>query len=94
MNELSGGGATHHSIKLWWQGGHPPLLKEYLAGNLSIEEAVIYEKLFGYCKDYDKKLDDPVWHQIGMKIKKYLPFLNIDKEKYRKQVIAEVNDQF
>jgi len=73
--------------------GHPPLLKEYLGGNLSIEEVVIYEKLFGYCKDYDKKIDDPVWHQIGMKVKKYLPFLNIDKEKYRKQVITEVNDQ-
>lgn len=74
--------------------GHPPLLKEYLAGNLSIEDVVIYEQLFGYCKDYDKKLDDPVWNIIGMKIRKYLPFLNIDKEKYKDQVISELNEQF
>ena len=31
--------------------GHPPILKEHLAGNVSAEEMCVYEKLFGYCKD-------------------------------------------
>ena len=38
--------------------GHPPILKEHLAGNVSVEEMCIYEKLFSYCKDYDVKIDD------------------------------------
>ena len=68
--------------------GHPPILKEHLAGNVSAEEMCVYEKLFGYCKDYDKQLKDPVWKVIGMKIRKYIPFLNIDKEKYRRYLIS------
>ena len=68
--------------------GHPPILKEHLAGNVSVEEMCIYEKLFSYCKDYDVKIDDPVWKSVGMKIRKYLPFLNIDKKKFRKHLLS------
>ena len=73
--------------------GHPPILKEHLAGNVSAEEMCVYEKLFGYCKDYDKQLDDPVWKVVGLKIRKYLPFLNIDKEKYKRYLINRMRDR-
>tara|TARA_B100001769_G_C22080046_1_gene581894 strand:- start:297 stop:878 length:582 start_codon:yes stop_codon:yes gene_type:complete len=68
--------------------GHPPILKEHLAGKISVEEMCIYENLFSYCKDYDKIINDPVWRSVGMKIRKYLPFLNIDKKKYRKHLLS------
>ena len=74
--------------------GHPPILKEHLAGNISAEEMCVYEKLFGYCKDYDKQLKDPVWKVIGMKIRKYLPFLNIDKEKYRQYLMSRIKEKY
>ena len=74
--------------------GHPPILKEHLAGNVSAEEMCVYEKLFGYCKDYDKQLDDPVWKGVGLKIRKYLPFLNIDKQKYRQYLIDKIGGKY
>ena len=74
--------------------GHPPILKEHLAGNVSAEDMCVYEKLFGYCKDYDKQLDDPVWKTVGLKIKKYLPFLNIDKDKYRNHLLQRVKERY
>ena len=73
--------------------GHPPLLKEHLAGNISAEDMCVYEKLFGYCKDYDKQLKDPVWKVIGMKIRKYIPFLNIDKEKYKSYLMNRMRER-
>ena len=40
--------------------------------------------IFDYRKDFDKKLDDPVWETVSRKIKKYTPFLNIDVPHYKK----------
>ena len=73
--------------------GHPPILKEHLAGNISAEEMCVYEKLFGYCKDYDRQLKDPVWKVVGMKIRKYIPFLNIDKAKYRNHLLNLIKER-
>ena len=74
--------------------GHPPILKEHLAGNISAEEMCVYEKLFGYCKDYDKQIKDPVWKVVGMKIRKYMPFLNIDKEKYKQYLLRRIKERY
>ena len=68
---------------------HPDILKEYLGGNVSLETMVICDRILGYRKDWDKKLDDPVWETVSLKIKKYSPFLNIDVPRYKK-VLQEV----
>ena len=72
--------------------GHPPILKKYLAGDVSIENVVICEKIFSFRERFDKKLDDPVWETVSLKIKKYLPFLNIDVFHYKKLLRAIVNE--
>ena len=64
--------------------GHPIVLKRFLSGRLSPETFVIYEKIFSIVKDFDKKLLDPVWETVSLKIKKYKPFLNIDVFQYKK----------
>ena len=64
--------------------GHPPILKSFLIGKISPETMVIYDKIFLFGKDFDKKLQDPVWETVSRKIKKYSPFLNIDVFRYRK----------
>ena len=74
--------------------GHPPILKEHLSGSISVEDMVIYERLFFYCKDYDKKLDDPVWKTVGLKIRKYLPFLNIDRNKYKNYLLERIKERY
>jgi len=64
--------------------GHPLLLKNFLIGNISIETLVIYDKIFLFGKNFDKKLKDPVWETVSLKIKKYSPFLHIDVFHYKK----------
>ena len=61
---------------------HPEVLKKYLQGALSIETMVILDIILEYVKNFDKKLEDPVWDTVSLKIKKYKPFLNINVNKY------------
>ena len=64
--------------------GHPLILKNYLGGKTSLETLVICDRILEYRKDWDKKLNDPVWETVSRKIKKYSPFLNIDVPHYKK----------
>ena len=72
--------------------GHPILLKRFLSGKLSPETFVIYEKIFGFSKTFDKKLSDPVWKTVSLKIRKYNPFLNIDVFQFKK-ILREIIDE-
>jgi len=72
--------------------GHPLILKKFLSGQLSLETFTIYEKIFHFSKDFDKKLLDPVWETVSLKVKKYSPFLNIDVFNYRKILRSIINE--
>jgi len=69
--------------------GHPVILKSFLSDKISLETMVICDKIFLFSKNFDKKLQDPVWETVSKKIKKYSPFINIDVLKYRK-ILKEV----
>jgi len=64
--------------------GHPIVLKKYLGGEISLETLSILEKVFSFKGKFDKKLKDPVWETVSMKLKKYLPFLNINVFQFKK----------
>jgi len=64
--------------------GHPLILKKFLSGSVSLETLTIFDKVFHFSKNFDKKLDDPVWESVSLKLKKYSPFLNIDMFQYKK----------
>ena len=64
--------------------GHPPILRKYLAGQISLETFIILERILGFQNKFDKKLQDPVWETVSKKMKKYSPFLNIDVFRYKK----------
>ena len=72
--------------------GHPILLKRFLSGQLSLETLTIYEKIFGFSKNFDKKLLDPVWETVSLKLKKYSTFINIDVFNYRKILRSIINE--
>lgn len=63
---------------------HPLLLKEYLQGKLSLETMVILNQILNYKKTFDKKLLDPIWELVSLKISKYSSFLHTDIFKYKK----------
>lgn len=62
---------------------HPKILKEFLQKKLSLETMIILNNILGYKKQFDKKLYDPVWEFVSMKIEKYTPFLHIDSSKFK-----------
>ena len=72
--------------------GHPIVLKKYLGGDISLETFAILEKVFSFQKKFDKKLSDPVWETVSIKLKKYLPFLNINVFQFKKILRDIVNE--
>ena len=68
---------------------HPDILKEYLGGKVSLETMVICDIILEYVKEWDKRLNDPVWETVSRKIKKYKPFLNINVPRYKK-ILKEI----
>ena len=69
--------------------GHPVLLKRFLGGKISLETMVLYDKIFSYTNNFDKKLQDPVWETVSRRIRKYSPFIHIDMFRYKK-ILKEV----
>lgn len=72
--------------------GHPIILKRYLGGKTSLETLVIFNKIFDFVSIMDKRLDDPVWETVSLKIKKYNPFINIDVFQYKKVLRSIVHE--
>ena len=72
--------------------GHPIILKKHLSGELSLETFTIWESIFSFVKNLDKKLKDPVWETVSMKINKYKSFININMHTYKKILRDIVND--
>ena len=72
--------------------GHPLLLKRYLGGEISLETLTILEKVFSFAKEFDKKLQDPVWETVSLKLRKYSPFLNINVFNYKKILREVINE--
>ncbi len=68
---------------------HPKILKEFFQKNLSLETLVIMDKVLGYKTKFDKRLRDPVWNFVSMRMNKYAPFLNINVPRYKK-ILKEI----
>ena len=63
---------------------HPHIVREHLGKNLSLESLVILNKILGFKKEFDRRLNDPVWKFLSMRIDKYDSFIHIDVFKYKK----------
>ena len=72
--------------------GHPTILKRFLGGDISLETFVIYDRIFSFRKKFDKKLKDPVWETVSLKLQKYSPFLQIDIFKFKKILRGLIDD--
>jgi len=66
------------------EGRHPQLLKDHLQGKISLESMIILDRILGYKKEFDQKLQDPIWTFVSMKISKYSSFLHTDIFKFKK----------
>ena len=68
---------------------HPTIVKEHLANNISLETLIILDRILGFKRNFDKKLKDPVWEFLSMRIDKYSPFIHTDVFSY-KRILKEV----
>jgi hypothetical protein len=67
---------------------HPLIIRNYLQKKISLETLIILNSILNYKKQFDKKLQDPVWEFVSMRIEKYTPFIHIDVNKF-KQLLKE-----
>jgi len=64
---------------------HPIILKSYLSGNVSLETFCIMLEITNSKKYLDKSLEsDIIWEELSLKVKKYTPFIQYDREKMKK----------
>lgn len=73
------------------RGTHPPLLKMYFQGSVSLETLVVLNKCVRYVSDLDSKLTDPIWKDTRQKIVKYSPFIQVDLNKIKTIIVTEAN---
>ena len=74
------------------KNGHPVILKRFLGGDITLETFVIFDIIFQFSEIFDKKLHDPVWETVSLKIKKYKPFLNINVFQFKKILREIINE--
>ena len=66
--------------------GHPPIIKLLTRKQICIETVVIIDKLVGFIDRVDIK-EPLVWPSLKMRLKKYSPFVEIDRDRYRKMLL-------
>ena len=67
-------------------GGHPPSLKLHIQRRISLETLIILDMVLGFMPQWDKAFHDPLWESLSFKVRKYKPFLSINKSKYIKLI--------
>lgn len=67
---------------------HPPIIKLLIREEISIETAVLLDKMIGYVKRLDKTITETlVWPELSLKIAKTKPFVNADLKELKKIVL-------
>lgn len=67
---------------------HPPLLKAYLSGDISLDTISVLLDLTRAIKHWNKEMEYcPVWNEVSGKIMKYTPFIKYDKEAIKKVIV-------
>jgi len=76
-------------------GQHPLLLKQFMSKKIKIETICILERLLGFCKNFDKQIDeDIVWPDRKKLIINYGNLLTIDVNQYRLETMQLIKEHF
>lgn len=65
-------------------GDHPPIIKKYLRGDISLETLAILNSVLHFVKRYDIMIHDPIYKEVSKICRKYQPFLSYDTVKMKK----------
>jgi len=73
---------TANPAELWESvsGSHPEILKLYLGKKISIETLVASDVVLNYLPKWDREIKDTIiWPDISKSIRKYSPFIHMNK---------------
>lgn len=74
-------------------GQHPVLLQMYIHKKVSLETLIILNDLCKFFGHWNRRIEDTiVWPSIYKTCKKYRPFLEFDKNKFKQIVIDRFSD--
>ena len=61
----------------------PRVVQKWMEGDITLETLVILDSLTGFVKKEGKNIAETIiWPDISRKIRKYSPFVRVDKKKY------------
>jgi hypothetical protein len=72
-------------------GDYPKLLAMTLQKDIHLETLVIMNSIMNFLPMWDKKISDTIrYPEFSRKVKKYAPFLQFDKEKFKNIIMKEL----
>jgi hypothetical protein len=76
---------------LMTDGDYPKLLTMTLQKDIHLETLVIMNSIMNFLPMWDKKITDTIrYPEFSRKVKKYAPFLQFDKEKFKNIIMKEL----
>ena len=74
-------------------GQHPVLLQMYIHNTITIETLIILNDLCKFFGHWNKRIEDTVvWPRIYKTCKKYRPFMEFDRNKFKQMTIDRFSD--
>lgn len=70
---------------------HPTILKMGLSKTISLETVAVLDMILNFVSNIDKCLNDPLWSDYSILMKKYKPFLEVDINKQKKIIMGVLN---
>jgi hypothetical protein len=82
------------NFKVSASSGHPPAMRLYLRGDISLETLVALVDSTKCSKHWSKSMEhDPIWQDLSNLIVKYRPFLNYDRQRIRKILVDKFSNE-
>lgn len=74
-------------------GQHPKLLQMYIHNTISLETLIILNDLCKFFGHWNRRIEDTVvWPRIYKTCKKYRPFIDFDRNKFKQMTIDRFSD--
>jgi len=73
---------------------HPIIVKMVLQKIITLETFIIFDRLLGFCTQINRKLDDPIWENLFLRVIKYSPFLSVDENRCKSSLRNKIETEF
>lgn len=72
---------------------YPRVISMYLSDMIMIESVVVLDKMVGYIEKANEAIVDPIlWPRLYTKIRKYRPFVLIDRDRMRDKILSHYSE--